>query len=85
MDEEGSIGSHNDTVQLKPEIKSMEEAIMTGMDRAGDNASLQSQEDTVSQLAPVDRGRFQNSEHWRYEMLRLKARKTEQDFYNFSS
>ena len=52
MDEEGSNGSEDETVELKKESKSMEEAIKEGIRKASER-SIQSHEDTVFQFSPV--------------------------------
>ena len=55
------------------------------MDRAYENdTSAQSHEDSVSQLAPSDRGRFQTTENMR-QISRLKARKFEDDFFKWNN
>lgn len=46
MDEEGSIGSEDETVKLKEESKSMEEAIKEGIQKASE-VSVQSHEESV--------------------------------------
>ena len=55
MDEEGSAGSQDDTEKVKEETESVEEAIKKGMAKARDT-SVQSQEETISQFYPIDRG-----------------------------
>ena len=84
MGKEGSIGSQDETVKLKEESKSMEEAIKEGIQKASE-VSVQSHEETVYQFAPDDRGRFQISEYRRQAMkeqiIRLKDKKIENDFY----
>ena len=64
MDEEGSTGLQGDTVKLKQESKSIEEAIEVGIQKASDT-SIQCHEETVFQFAPTERGGFQISEHRR--------------------
>ena len=87
MDEEGSNGSEDETVKLKEESKSMEEAIKEGIQKASE-VSVQSHEETVYQFAPDDRGRFQISEHRRQAMkeqiIRLKDKNIENNFYKWN-
>ena len=64
MDEEGSTSSHDDTVKLKEESELVDKAKREGINKASDT-SLQSHEDTVFQLTPMDRERFQTNEHRR--------------------
>ena len=87
MDEEGSNGSEDETVELKKESKSMEEAIKEGIQKASER-SIQSHEDTVFQFSPDDRGRFHNNEHKRQaikeQIIRLKTKKIDDDFYKWN-
>ena len=57
--------------------------VLNGMNKASDT-SIQSHEDTVYQLAPMDRGRFQTNGHRRQaikeQIIRLKTKKIEDDF-----
>ena len=57
MDEAGSTGSQDDTVQLMEESKLVDEVIQEGIKKASDS-SFQSHEETVFQLSRIDRGEF---------------------------
>lgn len=62
MYEKGTAGSQDDTVEMKEESALVEEAIKKGIDKASDT-SVQSQEETVSLIAPTNRGQVQTSDY----------------------
>ena len=61
-DSQPEIGSDETTVKLKEE-EAFEKAIKKGTEKANEDILVQLHEDSVSQFAPSDIGRFQCTEH----------------------